>query len=92
MKAVMGTCERIVVLNFGQKLAEGTPRRSASSADVIEAYLGARTSRMLEVRNLRVRYGTVEAVQGRVVPGRRTGRSSASSGRTAPARRRACEP
>ena len=41
MRAVMGTCERIVVLNFGLKLAEGTPTAVSSNPDVIAAYLGA---------------------------------------------------
>ena len=41
MRAVMGTCQRVVVLNFGQKLAEGSPAAVSSSASVIEAYLGA---------------------------------------------------
>ncbi|MBI2562978.1 MAG: ABC transporter ATP-binding protein [candidate division NC10 bacterium] len=41
MKAVMGTCERIVVLDFGQKLTEGAPAEVSTNSKVIEAYLGS---------------------------------------------------
>ncbi|WP_335995548.1 ABC transporter ATP-binding protein [Fusobacterium polymorphum] len=40
MKLVLGICERLVVLNYGQILASGDPKKVINNPQVVEAYLG----------------------------------------------------
>ena len=64
MKVLLDVADRVVVLSFGTKIAEGNPKEEMNKPEVIEAYLGTEmVLTMLELKNLWIRYGKKAAVR-----------------------------
>ncbi|HAT56542.1 MAG TPA: high-affinity branched-chain amino acid ABC transporter ATP-binding protein LivG [Veillonellaceae bacterium] len=66
MNLMMHLCDRIVVVNFGEKLAEGIPKEIQENKAVIEAYLGKGDDSfmLLEMKDVVAGYGNITALKG----------------------------
>jgi branched-chain amino acid transport system ATP-binding protein len=50
MKAIQGVSDRVLVIHFGKRIAEGSPQQVLSDARVIEAYLGERYAKGSQIQ------------------------------------------
>ena len=69
MRVIMGLCDRVIVLQHGEKICEGTPKQVCSDQNVINVYLGKRftfgeeETVMLEIKNVSASYGMVQILR-----------------------------
>ena len=64
MTLISGVARHLTVLNFGRRIANGETAEVLRQPDVVAAYLGVLVMALLEVRDLCVSYGEIEALRG----------------------------